>query len=228
MYKIKGYKTFKGHEGESCAQGSLYGPTGKKVAEWSDDTWGGSMHIRFISPEEEAKFAEHAKTALLAYKDFEDKPYEPATMTDYALVESLMLEMSMACGETKQELELCKKGIGFKFADSPNQLHSWAVSYTQANVDALRKEYPGKVITILNEKHKLPFVTEAEEKAALLAEQEKRYKRQCATAILFRLKKSDGSEVVMKANAVYTPAHAAQLRAKYGSNLLEIINERFK
>jgi hypothetical protein len=226
MYQIKGYKTFKGHEGESCAQGSLYGPSGKKVAEWSDDSWGGAMIIRFNSPEEEAKFAEHAKTALLAYKDFDDKPYDPSKMNSYSLVETLLLEMSMALGVEKQELAACKKGIAFSLPAQPNQFHTWAVAYTQGNVAALRKEYPTAVI--LNEKYKLPLVSEAEDKAALLAAEEKRYKRACATAILYRLKKADGTEVVMKASVAYTPAHAAHLRTKHGANLLEIINERFK
>lgn len=43
--ELKGIKTFRDHEGASIAQGNIY-VEGKKVGEWSQDSWGGPDIIR--------------------------------------------------------------------------------------------------------------------------------------------------------------------------------------
>lgn len=43
---IKGYKTFKGHEWEDLAQGSIY-LNGKRLGAWSQDSWGGPDTFSF-------------------------------------------------------------------------------------------------------------------------------------------------------------------------------------
>ena len=48
-------KTFRGHEGETCMQGTIL-RSGKKVGEWSEDGWGGPHRIDFNNTADEKAF----------------------------------------------------------------------------------------------------------------------------------------------------------------------------
>lgn len=225
MYQIKNYKTFKGHEGEPCAQGTLHGPTGK-VADWSDDSWGGSMMIRFTQAAEETKFIAWAKTQLPAHKDYDGKPHDPATMTAGDIVETMVATMSYAVGEERELMKQAKKGIAYFLPDPKahdgKSLYVWPVAYTATNVAKLRAEQPKA--DIINERLNLPLVDDA---TADLAARNKRLKTACRNATVFTLRRPDGTTADMKLGVPYNAVVAASLRAKHGANLVEIVNERF-
>lgn len=225
MYTIKNYKTFKGHEGEPCAQGTLHGPTGK-VADWSDDSWGGPMSISFTSAAHEASFIDWAKTELPRRKDYDGKPHDPATMTPGEIVETMVAAMSYQVEEERELAKHAKKGIAYYRADASapdgKALYVVKLPYTAKNVAALRAEHP--VIEIVNERLKMPLLDDA---TADLAERNKRYKRLCAKATIYILRKPDGSTQDMKVSLPYSAAIVAHLRTKHGANLVEIVNERY-
>ena len=225
MYAIKNLKTFKGHEGEPCAQGSLQ-KNGKKVADWSDDDWGGPMRIHFVSKDEEAAFAEYAKTYLADKLDFEGKPHDIPGMSPYQLVETAMEELSMKALEDAELLKAAKSGIAYfrKDPTSPDKkaLYVSKSPYTPENVKQLREKVPD-LLEIVNERLGLPFV---DPQMHRIAEENKRYKRLCKTTTLYTLKKPDGSLQVMQMKVPYSSATAANLRSRQ-PNLVEIINERY-
>jgi len=225
MYNIKNYKTFKGHEGEPCAQGSMHGPTGK-VAEWSDDSWGGPMRIDFTQKEGEKAFLEWAKTQVSLYKDYNGVPHDPASMTDWDIIETVVASMSYAHAEQRQLEKFAKKGIAYYLPDpkAPDgkALYTWNAPYTAKNVATLRGQYPNA--DIINERLNMPLVDDA---TADLAARNKRYKSLCRTSTIFTIRKDDGTTSDMKLGAQYNAVIAASLRAKHGAKLVEIINERF-
>lgn len=225
MYNIKGYKTFKGHEGEPCAQGSMHGPKGK-VAEWSDDSWGGPMRINFINPDAEKAFLAWATTHVGQYKDYDGVPHNAATMTPWEIIETVVASMSYAYAEQRELEKFAKKGIAYYLPDpkAPDgkALYTWNAQYTATNVATLRAKHPN--VDIINERLKMPLVDEA---TAGLAALNKQYKTACRSATVFTLRKADGTTSDMKWSVAYSAPIAAMLREKHGANLVEIINERF-
>lgn len=225
MYTLKNIKTFKGHEGEPCAQGTLHGLKGK-AADWSDDSWGGPMRIRFVTPEAEDDFVVWASTYLPTIKDFENKPYNPEAMDRYSIIETAVAQMSYDAMERKALEKEVKKGIAYYRLDPSNgegkTLYVVNAAYTAENVAALRKKHPD-IVEIVNERFAMPYVDAAvAEKAA----EDKRYQRLCKTTVLFSLRDSAGAIKVMQVKAPYTPARAASLRLQH-PNMVEIINERY-
>ncbi|MBC8737387.1 hypothetical protein F6X40_11285 [Paraburkholderia sp. UCT31] len=225
MYEIKGYKTFKGHEGEPCGQGNLY-RDGTKVAEWSDSSTGGSMHIRFVSREAEKLFAEHAKVLLATQKDFEGEPYKVDTMPIYELVETAMFAMSCEVAEKEAMRKDCKKGIVVRqTVDGKPEAVLYHLAYTAANVAALKAKHPS-ITEVVNETLGLPFVSAEKEAADKAAAEEKRYRKMCKTKTVFTIPGEDGKPMVMVCPASFNPRVALALRAKHPT-LLEFFNERF-
>jgi hypothetical protein len=225
MYTLKNIKSFKGHEGEPCAQGTLHGLKGK-AADWSDDSWGGPMRIDFVNPEAEEAFVVWASTYLPTIKDFDDKPFNPANMDRYSIIESAVAQMSYIAMELKLLEKEAKKGIAYYRTDTSNgegkTLYVTNAAYTAENVAALRKKYPD-LLEIVNERFAMPYVDAAvAEKAA----ENKRYKQLCKTTILYSLREADGTVKVMQMKTPYTSARATALRAAH-KNLIEIINERY-
>ena len=58
-------------------------------------------------------------------------------------------------------------------------------------------------------------------------EEKRHWKRQCAKSICVILKSHGDGEFALYKNTPYTPEKAAQIRAKFGEELVEIINERY-
>lgn len=225
-YSIKGYKTFRGHEGESLGQGSLYAAD-KKVALWSDGDWGGPMSIDFTSPLEESRFAQFAKGYLATKLSYDDKPYEVETLSDHDLVEYALCEMSDDLRELKEVTAQAKKGIAYYVSDpkvpGKKLLYVWRAPYTAANVANLR-ETEKNLVEIVNERLGMAYV---DGNAFAIAEQNKRYKKVCQTAVLFSVKDAKGEVVVRKyANTKYTSDFAAAIRLRH-PDIIEIINERY-
>lgn len=225
MYTLKNIKSFKGHEGEPCAQGTLHGPKGK-AADWSDDSWGGPMRINFVNPEAEDDFVAWAATYVPTIKDFEDKPYNPEAMDRYSIIETAVAQMSYDIMERKALEKEAKKGIAYYRLDPSNgegkTLYIVNAAYTAENVAALRKKHQD-IIEIVNERFAMPYVDAA---VAAKAAEDKRYKQLCKTSVLFTLRDGAGGIKVMQLKAAYTLARAVALRAQH-KNLVEIINERY-
>lgn len=225
MFSIKNFKNFKGHDGEPLAQGTLHGPTGK-VAEWSDDAWGGPMAYRFKDAAAEKAFAEFAKAYLGDKKNYDGQPFDISAMTQDDLVTSAISQMSFILEEEKQLASHAKKGIAYYVADPKEpegkSLYVWKAPYTAENVARLRKETP-KLMEIINERLGMPLI---DAKQAEIAEQNKQFKKLCQTKTLFTLREPDNSIKTMQRSQPYSALTAAQIRARH-PNLVEIINERY-
>lgn len=219
-YTMKKVKSFKGHEGEPCAQGDLHDPSGKKVAEWSDDSWGGPMNVRWVSKQAEDAFAEYAKTYLLKRRDYDGNLYTPEKMTAqfFSLTESAI----NALHEDFQNLKLCKKGIVVLMPGEYGMMStcSFNLPYNPENVAKLKLKNP-EIIEIINETLGLPFVSNQDAFT-------ERLKKLCKTKLVFLLppRKAGDSPVVMTSSHPYSPELATKIRLKY-PDLLEISNERF-
>ena len=228
MYVIKGLRNFKGHEGEHCAQGTLYkGST--KVANWSDDSHGGPMHIDFVSKDASDEFVAFGRTALVGKLDVLGKPHKPETMTEWAVIENMMLDMSIAAQEDLQHRKLVKNHIVYFLRDEKSSdgktLYTWKAPYTEKNVTALREEHGEALLEIINKRFDMPF--ENEEQADLKAHNAW-LKKQCKANTLFVIRdEKSGENVTMRTKHPYSEQIAAQVRAKYPKNLVEIVNERY-
>jgi hypothetical protein len=222
MYEIKGYKSFKGHEGEPCAQGTL-AFNGKKVADWSDDSWGGPFRLEFINKLARTSFVEFAKTYLATKKDFEDKLYDPATMEEWELVETAVQAMSLDFAERKEMLRYCKGGICYRL-NTAGALDTYTskMPYTPGNVAKLESKYGATLVEIVNKTLGLPLIDDA---TAKIAQEAAHYKKLCKKTILFSLLE-EGKTKLMESKQLYTAAAASALRTKY-PHLVEILNERY-
>lgn len=224
-YCIKGLKSFKGHEQEPLAQGTLHGPNGK-VADWSDDSCGGEFRLRFVSRAAETEFEQFARSYLASKTDYAGKSYDVRTMNAWAITSTAVQEMSYDAQEEKDLRRVCKQGLAYYLPDASQPrgraLYTWKAPYTPETVAALRAKHP-EVLEIANERLGLPFM---DAQAYLDAERTKRWMHQCKTTILFTVRDGSGALKEMVRKTPYTTAHAADLRTKY-PNLVEIINERW-
>jgi hypothetical protein len=155
-YLIKGFRQFKGHEGEPCAQGNLYKGS-RKVAEWSDDSWGGSMLIRFETKADEAEFGVFARGYLAPKKDYDEQPFDLSKYSDFGLLERAVSELSYEYQVTQDLKRRCKKGVLFYEVEKGERvLYTLKVAYTAANVEKIKARYPG-CVEIVNETLGLPY-----------------------------------------------------------------------
>lgn len=151
-YQIKNFKTFKGHEGEPCAQGAIYKDK-QKIAEWSDDSWGGPLIHRFINKEEENLFLEYAKKYLSTKKDYNKNTYKPEEMNPYLIIESAISIMSYEYETNKKIEKMCKKKIVFSIGDDKENIEIYSINipYTEENIKKVKQKH-SNIIEIFNEK----------------------------------------------------------------------------
>lgn len=222
MYAIKNFKKFKGHDGEPLAQGTLH-LDNVKVADWSDDSHGGSLRLDFKSKAEEVAFLRHAKTYLSTKLDYDGLPYNLTKDTWY-LLESAMNSMSTEHEEALDIARLCKKGICYRaLHDGKPELFSVNAPFTATNVADLKVKVGTALLEILNETLKLPLIDEA---TAKLREQNAYYKKLCAKAIVFTVRQLDGTVVAKQLKVAYSPTAVVRLRERQ-PDLVEIVNERY-
>ena len=225
MYLIKNFKSFKGHEGEPCGQGSLHGPSGK-VGDWSDDSWGGELRVDFMSPEAERAFVEWAPTFLANHRDFEGKAYVVTSMSSRELIHRAVEHLSYEHEHLAAETKAAKKGIAFYRSDATAEngraLYTTTAPYTAKNVARLRQAH-ADLLEIVNERLGMPLVDEA---AYELAERNKRWMKECKRRTVLVMRKPDGTTQEMAHPAPYSAVLASQLRSKY-PDIVEIVNERF-
>lgn len=224
VYTLKGFKTFKGHEGEPLAQGTLY-LGAAKVADWSDDSHGGMMRLDFVSKSAQAAFTTFAREYLTTHRDSDGEPYD-LSANDWSVCETTVQALSYAHEETLKLRRLVKTGVYFRLREPSGALALYSVkaAYTAELVAQLRAKHGERLVELVNETLGVPLV---EEDAAREARLQACYKKQCKTAILYSLKQPDGSVVVYKVPTPYTAVQASIARLKHGANLVEILNERF-
>lgn len=222
-YEIKGIKNFKGHEGEPCSQGSMY-LGAKKVCEWSDDSWGGPMQIRFTSPADEAAFVVFAREYLSGMLDVLGSPYDFAKMNDYGIAEEAVERLSHDAVELALLVKLTKDhklvvSIPSKYKGAAPEIASINCLYTESEVARIRKEVPD-IIEVINARFGEPLKLGT---SAYFAAEAKMYKAKCKTHIMY-VRLIGGEEQVWFSKGAYSPAAAAALRAK-NPDLVRIVNE---
>ncbi len=234
--QIKKYKTFRGHESEPLAQGDLYF-RGKKIIEWSDDSWGGPLRVEFVDAKGRilerasqafqdtfAAFASFAKERLDGTKNWLDEPYDVKTMADEIAVEAYVERLSSEFGERKELETATKKGqrIVYVLGGETYQLNR---PYTQANVAALRAKHP-EITEIVNETLGQAFLAEADAQAAEDAAWLKRVQAKCKKHLVAVIVE-DGKKVTKIFTQPHSADYAQKVRAHFGANLVEIVNDRF-
>lgn len=134
--ELRGLKGFKGHEGEPLFQSNIY-MNGKKIGDWSDDSWGGPMAINFKDASAESSFTDFAKTILAVEKDYSGEAYDVQGMSDYEIRSSALMHLSTREVELMQLKKEVKKGIVYYRKNESDftgkSMYVWKVPYTQDN-----------------------------------------------------------------------------------------------
>lgn len=144
-------KTFRGHEGETCLQGSLL-KNGKKVAEWSEDSWGGPMDFRFVSKDLKKEFHEAANRHPIATdfaREMEEKYGKSSSSDDYTdlVVSTIAQEIDLARRQEAQLKRWCKTRIVLRNPAAPDgEYITLNGKYDPKHEPALEKRYPGHEI----------------------------------------------------------------------------------
>lgn len=225
-YTVKNFKTFRGHEGETCTMGKLY-LGADRVVEWEDSTTGGGPIVSFASEAARVAFLEYAKTEVAKMKNYEGNPYDLATIGDWFVIEIMIGEISEAHEHEALLKRMVKTKIVFLEKDEKASrgvtIHSVAVPYTKANVEKFRVQVPN-LLEVVNERFGMPYVSDSQAK---ISEENKRFRKLCKSVTLFSIQKPGEALKVMQNKMAYSEAMAKSLRARYGTELVEIINERY-
>lgn len=139
---IKNVKSFRGHEGEECLQGSLYFD-GKRVGYWSDNSWGGCMDFD-LDRETEKMLNAYAKEVLaLNPKGFVSKEYDLSSLYQGNELEGLMTDLTALWTYEKQWKAGNKKGYPVLMVVKKNKnYYEELVNCKDSYVEKAKKEYP--------------------------------------------------------------------------------------
>lgn len=91
--ELKGVKTFRDHEGASIAQGNIY-VEGKKVGEWSQDSWGGPDIISMDKGYSEKAFNDAIKKVHPDAKKCKSRTHEFELEYDAEILMSDLLKLN--------------------------------------------------------------------------------------------------------------------------------------
>ena len=222
-YEIKGLKTFKGHEGEPCAQGNLYRDA-KKVAEWGDDTWSGDMVYHFISKDEENKFAVFAKTYLDGKSNVLGEPFNVGELDFHGLVQSALEHMGDLAVDEYQMRKECAKGLVFtmKNPDGSESSHltTFKLLFTENEVARLKAANP-ELDECVNARFGPAMKDGSPEH---LAAEKAFYKKECKTKTLYVRVQKDGRRAVYVIKQAFSAALAKGIRTKF-PDVACILNE---
>jgi hypothetical protein len=221
-YEIKGIKSFKGHGGEPCSQGNLYLGT-KKVCEWSDDAWGGSMRVDFVSTAAEAAFLPVARAYLSARPDLLGTPYDLAAMSAAHIAAEAVERMSYVAGEEAEMRKLCKNKlvvrVPSKHAGAEPDVFTINCMYTDQEVARIKTEHPD-LVEVVNARFSAPLKVGSPEH---LVAEGNYYRKDCQKKLMI-VRNVAGQRTVFSFTRPYSPALALQVRAKH-PDLLCILNE---
>lgn len=221
-YEFKGIKFSRGHEGEQCAYGNFYkGKT--KVAEFAEDTWGGSTRVQFVSKAAMAEFLPAARDYLSKTLDVLDRPYDLSKMGDEHIANEAVERLSLDAVEESEMRKACAKGLVFRVKRHPNaavEISTYNCLFTERNVAELSKELKGEV-EVVNRRFGKPLIEGTPEyRAAEFVAN----KTQCKTKTLY-VRLINGEHQLWTLKTPYTPGVAKALRAKH-ADLQYIVNEQ--
>ena len=148
-FTLGSIKAFRGHEGETCLQGTLL-KDGKKVAEWSEDSWGGPMRFDFTSKDLQTSFFEAANQHPVAVefaKEMEEK-YGKSKIVDNnhadLVVSTIAQEIDLQRRQEAQLKRWCKAKIVLRNpADAEGDFVTIKMAYNPKHDAELAKRYPG-------------------------------------------------------------------------------------
>ncbi|WP_341744660.1 hypothetical protein [Azonexus hydrophilus] len=148
-YSLGGIKSFKGHEGEGCLQGTLL-LNGKKIAEWSEDSWGGPMHFHFKTLEAEKAFFEEANRHKIAVEFAQEmlKEYGVACADNNhadLVVSTIAMDLDLLKRQEAQLKRWCKTKIVFRLpGDTEGEYRTLNVAYSATQHDKeMERRFPG-------------------------------------------------------------------------------------
>lgn len=148
-YSLASIKSFRGHEGEACLQGALL-LNGKKIAEWSEDAWGGPMRLHFKTPAEEQAFREVAKQHPIAVefeREMREKYGPPKFISDHTdlVVSTIAQELDLKKRQEAQLKRWCKTKLVFRLpGDKEGEYRTISRTYNAAtDDDIMAKQFPG-------------------------------------------------------------------------------------
>ena len=217
-YKIKITRTFKGHEGEPCAQGIL-ALNGKTVAEWSEDSWGGSLQCNFKTSEDMLEFQAFGTEFLNGKFDCLGEPFHVLAMNEMTIRQETIDYLVEEALQTDFLKKACKKNTIVLSQPSGNSsLQVLPAFYTEQEVAKAKSQYPGLVI--VNERFGLPMLDGSHEH---LASELAFNKSACKTKTVFVVMEN-GSRVVLISKTPFGPKTGAAVRKKY-PNCIRILNE---
>ncbi len=131
--ELKGIKTFRDHEGASIAQGNIY-VEGKKVGEWSQDSWGGPDIYRMSNGYSERAFCDAVKKVHPQTKKFDKFEIE------YDL-DILMGELLELTNEEKDYKKFVKSGYPTLCTISDGCVSiSWGLRSTNGLTESLKSK----------------------------------------------------------------------------------------
>lgn len=151
-FSIGSIKAFRGHEGETCFQGTIL-LNSKKVGEWSEDSWGGPHQFHFTDQQIKKQFIEEASKHPIAV-EFEKEMCEKHGKTacesthEDLVVSTIAQELDLDKRQTAQLKRWCKTCVVIKEANGPEgeylryKLRSRSYN-PQIDDAAMLKKHPG-------------------------------------------------------------------------------------
>ena len=150
-FTIGQIKTFRGHDNETCMQGIIL-HAGKRVATWSEDSWGGPHQFDFVNSELEQAFYREANGHPVAVEFAEEMrtKYGKESTSNLAdlVVSTIAQHMDFAKREAAQLKRWCKTFVVVKETNAPEgeyiRFKPRAGSYNPVIDDpAILRKYPG-------------------------------------------------------------------------------------
>ena len=151
VFAIGTIKAFRGHEGETCLQGTIL-KDGKKVATWSEDAWGGPHQFHFASKKDHEEFnvaANQHPIALEFVKEFEEEYKLPISHDNHAdlVVSKIAQDIDLERRQLAQVKRWCASKTVLKEKASEEGVYVvFKIAYSPEKDAELLKRYPGAEI----------------------------------------------------------------------------------
>lgn len=142
-WTVKGFKTFRGHDGDGFNANLYY--QGKKVCEVDDDAWGGGYSYHWLSKDAK-KVLEEIVKVIPPYQGFD-------TPLDYDMDLAISAFLIQPIEEEKYWRNVCRKGLVFIKEGQTDGAYSYykGMKYTPDLALQLRERYPN-LVEIVNER----------------------------------------------------------------------------
>ena len=150
-FSLGSLRTFRGHEGETCFQGTIL-KAGKKVAMWSEDSWGGILQIEFSSEKLRQEFIDAARNHPVAINFVKEVREElgqdcggPGADHSDLVISTVAAEIDLQRRQAAQLKRWCKSKTVLRLPDTPaGEYLLFKFKYVPSKHDAsLYARYPG-------------------------------------------------------------------------------------